>query len=167
MIAPITTMNEQELKELIRSTIGVVLTSLNFQGPVEHSNVVSAFELAYVNGDFGVSIEMNTLDHYIATFIYEASVEERFRPAYRDTNGKIQKRYLTEILVTLGLIDRKKLQERNQKLRKLASNFEKNAKVLCDEEANLLKQWVPRLVLVKDSLFGMSKIEGAPANFYF
>jgi hypothetical protein len=159
-------MNEKDLKVLVETTTGVILASLGFRGPAEHQQVETAFELAYVNGDFGVSVEVNTLDRCVATFIYDATVPERFRPAYRDVYGKIQKRYLTEILATLGLITRKSLQERNQKLRKLASNFDENAKALCDEEAHLLKQWVPHLIPLKDSLFGMTTIDGAPANFY-
>jgi hypothetical protein len=159
-------MTEKELKPLVEATAGVVLASLGFQGPAEHQQVQTAFELAYVKGDFGVSVEVNTLDRCVATFIYDASGPEGFRPAYRDVYGKIQKRYLTEVLVTLGLITRKSLQERNHKLRKLASSFDENAKVLCDEEARLLKQWVPHLIPLKDSLFGMTTIDGAPANFY-
>lgn len=159
-------MTDQDLKELVSTTVGKVLASFGFQGPDEHQNTPTAFELAYVNGDFGVSVEINTLDRLVASFIYDASVEERFRPTYRDAQGRIQKRYLTEILVTLGLLERKALQERNQKLRKLAASFENNAKVLCEEEAALLKQWLPHLTPLEGSLFGMTKIEGAPANYY-
>jgi hypothetical protein len=159
-------MDKKELKAIVESTTGAVLASMGFQEPVEHHQTETAFELAYVDGDFGVSVEVNTLERYIVTFMYDASVPERFRPAYRDVYGKIQKRYLTEILLTLGLISRKNLEDRNRKLRKLAYTFDEDAKVLCNEEARLLKQWAPHLIPLKESLFGMTTIDGAPANFY-
>src|SRR5262245_54906030 len=141
-----------EISALVEMTAGKVLVPLGFEGPAQHRNTPTAWELAYVDGDFGVSVEVNILDHYVATFIYDAAVGERFRQGYRDDSGRIRKRYLTEILVTVGLLDRKSVQERNRRIQMLRPEFELNAKVLCDEEANLIERWVPELLPLKSSL---------------
>ncbi|MDR3403358.1 MAG: hypothetical protein P4L99_12745 [Chthoniobacter sp.] len=146
-------MIDVEYSELVEATVGNVLKSLGFKGPIEHElQSGTAFELAYFKEDFGVSIEVDLLDDFFIAYIYEAGNEERFRPTFRDDAGKIKKRYLNEILRELGFISERELKESNKRLRKLALDFRTNAKALCEEEANSLKRWVPVLLPLRSSL---------------
>lgn len=159
-------MTESELKRSVVSIFGGPLLKLGFKGPEVYRNESFSFEIAYVNKGVGLSLEVNMLDRAMSVFVFNAETTEGFPHEYRDSYGKIQKRYLNEILQTLGLVNRKQLHDQIQLQRKLAIHFEQNAEAICNEVTTMLINWVSYLIEHQDFLFGMTKIEGAPSNFY-